>query len=80
MVADLEALNKSTNDAQLASINLFNDGVNIFAKSVLLMEETRKQAASEGKFKQRQRSFQQRLNSLLNSKKLKRKKNKLTKL
>jgi hypothetical protein len=47
MVADLEALNKSTNDAQLASINLFNDGVNIFAKSVLLMEETRKQAASE---------------------------------
>ena len=47
MVTDLEALNKSTNDAQLASINLFNDGVNIFAQSVLLMEEIGKQAASE---------------------------------
>ena len=47
MVTDLEALNKSTNDAQLASINLFNDGVNIFAQSALLVEETRKQAASE---------------------------------
>ena len=43
MIKDLKQLNDASNSAQQQNIMLFNEGVNIFAKSVLLQAEKAKQ-------------------------------------
>ena len=43
MIKDLKQLNAASNSAQQQNIMLFNEGVNIFAKSVLLQAEKAKQ-------------------------------------